>query len=330
MSFLRLIMGSGGVLGRGGFLESPMASTATPGTPVQKTTPGSALDEVRLDKAPPAALDQVVSGGSRPKHSGICPFQPQERRFTEAEKAEFFAAHPADQDFTLKSGETVKLPMHIKDMDMMQTVGIVDADQLRAELERNGVKPVALFGKAIVSLTVVRYRDSSIGPYNELIVGVLAKGEKPDGTTGTGFYMTKLYVTTPKSLEVGREAWGFPKYRADISISEPGNGTRAVNVVQAGHEIVSLSWAERGGLNANWLLPNAQTAITPRTFGSHWVDFLSLRPGLLTTFFRRSKGDTVRFDPRTGWGKMFAGFKPLLVQVSEGGIGVIQPPGEAR
>jgi hypothetical protein len=81
--------------------------------------------------------------------------------------------------------------------------------------------------KAVVLLGVFEYRDTTIGPYNEIGVGIFAKRQ---GTSASlfsfarnmrkcedvGLYVACLPVNTQAALIAGRELWGFPKYIAGI------------------------------------------------------------------------------------------------------------------
>lgn len=248
----------------------------------------------------------------------------------EAKKKAFFDKHPATREFRLSTGETAKLPMHINDMDMTQVIGFVNAADIADSLAANNVQAITIptpWGrKAIAAFTTIHYEDSSIGPYEEVIVGVLAKGTSPR-TQGVGFYMPQLYVTTDKSLKLGREAWGFNKDMADVRYVEE-NGQIHVKVIKDGRMLLDFAWHERGGLCANFLLPPKQTAITPTEHGQHRVNFASLRPNLTTTLFRPRRGDVLTVSPDSAWGEAFASFAPAVVMHATNGIGVILPPGE--
>jgi hypothetical protein len=95
-----------------------------------------------------------------------------------------------------------------------------DASQL-------GVFFRADLGKAVVAIYVWEYRDSSIGPYNELGLGIQARrrGTRPSlvklvrdmgAQEDQGIWVVNLPVTTQGAFEAGVEIWGYPKYVSPI------------------------------------------------------------------------------------------------------------------
>jgi len=73
-------------------------------------------------------------------------------------------------------------------------------------------------GFSAVKLIWAKYRDSVVGPYNELIVAI------PSFYEGQLFlYVPLIYVTTDTALIGGRELGGWPKKIADIRIERVGN-----------------------------------------------------------------------------------------------------------
>lgn len=96
--------------------------------------------------------------------------------------------------------------------------------------DKDHFEPFTLMGKAIVQLVVFEYRDTSIGPYNEvaLAVEVKRRGTSPS-TWGAlvnaraqpdyGSTFLNLPVTTEAACAAGRELWGFPKYVVGIDAS---------------------------------------------------------------------------------------------------------------
>jgi hypothetical protein len=84
--------------------------------------------------------------------------------------------------------------------------------------------PEALRGARSVPLTVgaiVRYRDTPVGPYDELLaVPVLLRaGLRPAG------HVPFMAVDSPSSLRVGREHWALPKGPAAFAWSSDGRVT---------------------------------------------------------------------------------------------------------
>ena len=76
-------------------------------------------------------------------------------------------------------------------------------------------------GFSAVKHVWANYRDSSFGPYKELIVAIpcLFKGEMY-------LYVPFIYVTNDAALAAGREMGGWPKKIADIRMERAGNDWR--------------------------------------------------------------------------------------------------------
>jgi acetoacetate decarboxylase len=55
----------------------------------------------------------------------------------------------------------------------------------------------------------------------------------------SGTYMPVLYLDEVELLTSGREVWGFPKFRGEISFSRDGNGVEA-RVTDAGVDIIQM------------------------------------------------------------------------------------------
>ena len=61
-------------------------------------------------------------------------------------------------------------------------------------------------GYSLVKQIWAHYRESSVGPYNELIVFVPCRGQR-----GVYLYNPLVYVTTDEAMSSGREVGGYPK-----------------------------------------------------------------------------------------------------------------------
>lgn len=120
-------------------------------------------------------------------------------------------------------------------------------------------EPFTLMGKAVVQLVIFEYRDTSIGPYNELALAVeiKRKGSSPS-TWGAlvnarkqpdyGSTFLNLPVTTQSACAAGREIWGYPKYVVGI---ETEFSEQAVHAVQQGElelRAGPAGWLETPGI----------------------------------------------------------------------------------
>jgi Acetoacetate decarboxylase (ADC) len=125
----------------------------------------------------------------------------------------------------------VDLPIFYYDVSVRQLNFFVDYGAALSKLEGTGLVPCKVInGKAVACLAFFNYRDTSIGPYEEVAVIILAYPGtfkdpkfylanmfKRDGHKWTvGAYVLELPVTIPAARVAGREIWGYPKYLTDI------------------------------------------------------------------------------------------------------------------
>jgi hypothetical protein len=75
-------------------------------------------------------------------------------------------------------------------------------------------------GKAVVVLYCIEYRNTDIGPYNELGLTVVAQAP---GDPIPANYVVNLPVTTAVANRVGQELWGYNKFVAAIDIKSDRN-----------------------------------------------------------------------------------------------------------
>lgn len=100
-------------------------------------------------------------------------------------------------------------------------------------------EPWPVLGKALVMLCLFEYRDTTIGPYGEVGLGVLIKrtGTRPSllgavrdlrQVQAAGLFVINLPVTTDVARAAGRELWGYPKYVAPMETNFREDGFRFV------------------------------------------------------------------------------------------------------
>ncbi|HYX37758.1 MAG TPA: acetoacetate decarboxylase family protein [Oligoflexus sp.] len=110
-----------------------------------------------------------------------------------------------------------------KDLDIVIVDYLTDAKSAAAFLPENvtTVPIPELPGFSPVKQVWAHYRDSSFGPYHELIVGIpcLYKGEMY-------IYVPFIYVDRDSAMSSGREIGGWPKKLADIRMDRFGNDFR--------------------------------------------------------------------------------------------------------
>jgi len=90
-------------------------------------------------------------------------------------------------------------------------------------------------GYAPVKQVWAHYRDSTFGPYDELIISIpcLYKG-------AMYLYVPLIYVTTDRALCSGREVGGWPKKIGDIRMEQSGNEYRLA-FSRSGGQLASVS-----------------------------------------------------------------------------------------
>jgi acetoacetate decarboxylase len=110
-----------------------------------------------------------------------------------------------------------------KDSDFVLLDYLTDAKSAAAFLpEQLSTFPIAeLPGYAAVKQVWAHYRESSVGPYDELIILIpcLYKGQMY-------VFNPLIYVTTDEAMASGREVGGYPKKIGDIHMEQFGNEWR--------------------------------------------------------------------------------------------------------
>jgi hypothetical protein len=141
-----------------------------------------------------------------------------------------------------------KSPMFFRDFSLMGGVFLADLAAVRAALPR-GYRPLRLpFGRGLVAVHCMEYKDSDIGPYNEVSLAVALKtGRLPFTsplqaaraalTASYHAYVSALPVTTATALHGGVDFFNYPKYLADVSFRET-----------ASHRVCTLRDKESGDL----------------------------------------------------------------------------------
>lgn len=156
----------------------------------------------------------------------------------------------------LSTGHEIELPL-----ELAFAMGGVVVPARRSRLEQilpDELSPLAIApGVGCVALVGIQYhqvgggrRDATgLEPYDEFAVIVPAVSgsrtnvplaQLADGTIGG--YVHWLPVTTGPSVALGREIWGYPKERADITVTDGPDGIRTV-VKSDGGEIARLEIA---------------------------------------------------------------------------------------
>ena len=132
------------------------------------------------------------------------------------------------------------LPILYRDGSMASLLYRCAPDDTRDLLAAHGLEPMVIAGKVLVVLAVFEYRDSTVGIYNELGIGVHAKQPGSSPRLGKvlrsqmrdeidqGLCVVSLPVTTPEACAAGIELWGYPKYVTGIELEFDRTRTRCV------------------------------------------------------------------------------------------------------
>jgi hypothetical protein len=114
----------------------------------------------------------------------------------------------------------------------------IDRHRATTALASVPLEPLMIVGKALVLLCIFEYRDTTIGPYNEIGLGVFAQRKASPlpirrilrdvrSVDEVGMYVTNLPVNTPAAYAAGVELWGYPKYVSDIDTRFDGTSMTA-------------------------------------------------------------------------------------------------------
>lgn len=143
---------------------------------------------------------------------------------------DFFAGR-AQEDVSIR-GVPGKSPMFFRDFHLMGAVFAADPARVRAALPPRWYRPLSLPpGRALVAVHCMEYKDSDIGPYNEISLSIaLRRGWLPFASLFQAAraasartyhaYIKALPVTTATALHGGVDFFNYPKYLADISFRE--------------------------------------------------------------------------------------------------------------
>lgn len=125
-----------------------------------------------------------------------------------------------------------KSPLFFRDFSLMGGVFLADLPKARAALPRGWYRALKMpLGRALVAVHCMEYKDSDIGPYNEVSLSVaLRRGWLPFLSLFQAArslqsrtyhaYVKALPVTTETALHGGVDFFNYPKYLADITFRE--------------------------------------------------------------------------------------------------------------
>jgi hypothetical protein len=167
----------------------------------------------------------------------------------------FFDVRRAPADTT---AGPVDMPILYKDASALGMVFPVDPERA-ASLVPAAFEPWTRFGRAFAVLCAFEYRESTIGPYDELGIGVLVrrKGASPSwlrflrdmrAEENAALYVVNLPVTTAGAHAAGTELWGLPKYVTPMETHFEPERARVVLGSELEIEMTRSRWPSMKGL----------------------------------------------------------------------------------
>lgn len=119
-----------------------------------------------------------------------------------------------------------QFPLVFRDVHYMALLYRANSFEVHRHLENTGLKPALhLFGRPVVAVGLIQYKDSDLGAYNEIILSIpvvldydkssqlsnwldlYANFDKRRG----GQFIIHIPVTSQRSVDGGRNLWGYPK-----------------------------------------------------------------------------------------------------------------------
>lgn len=144
------------------------------------------------------------------------------------------------------------------------TVVAGDGDAIAAALPPD-LRPVRLpGGRGIVLLLVVHYRDSPLGDYDEVVVGLAAR---PHGSARVGAWIEHMAVSQPFTRAAGEQIWGYPKTLDDLTFDHEGP-TASCTWSRDGREVLRVAQPTAGRLPAPPLPVTTWTRMDGRTMAT--------------------------------------------------------------
>lgn len=158
---------------------------------------------------------------------------------------------------TTTEGE-VHLPICYFDASHHMALFRVDAAKAAAKLQDVPLAPVLVSRKAVAILSFFKYRDTTLGPYDEVGLALLVTPQGQGMTLNSftdllqqsrneslGSYVLDLPVSTPLARAAGCEIWGYPKFVGQLPITLDADRFQAQVFDPDGRLILELA-GERG------------------------------------------------------------------------------------
>lgn len=147
-------------------------------------------------------------------------------------------------------GQPLLLPVFCYENRTISVLYTASTAKVRPLLPLADARLVEVFpGRCLVGLNCFQYRDTDIGPYNEVAISFLITYDRwaIPGLSALGpalrreitAYVWQLPVTTEIARDGGLEIYGYPKFLADVDFHE-ADGRIRCSVVEEGRSILTL------------------------------------------------------------------------------------------
>jgi hypothetical protein len=190
------------------------------------------------------------------------------------------------------SGGPLQLPILYRDAFLAAGVFSAPTARVRELLPSLDLVPLEKWrGRSLVGFAAFSYRDTTIGPYNELGIVVPVKFRPASrsrivpalrmaSTLSFDLFVWKLPVTAEAALTAGVEVWGYPKSMAEITFEERP-GQVVCRLAQEGEQVLALSVRRRNPSLKTYLEFNTYSVKDGRLL---WTPVRGLSTGMARSF----------------------------------------------
>ena len=109
-----------------------------------------------------------------------------------------------DADTWEIQGETITLPVTIRDARITIAMFTAPAEDARGVIAGTPLSPLTVAGRAVAVLMLIHYPEWALKTYDEVAVGLLVRGP--------GVHIVDLPVTGAFTREAGEDLWALPKW----------------------------------------------------------------------------------------------------------------------
>jgi hypothetical protein len=180
------------------------------------------------------------------------------------------SAVQVQQSFTIQ-GRQVAVPVQVRDATAAVAYYLASAKEAHALIAHTGLRVAQVLpGKTLCSIGTIDYRDNDLGPYYEIAVAFFVRepGERAVPVIGTALglirgtlatYIHQLPVNGEFTCEAGQQIWGFPKFVAEIEVTQAGGQQTSVLRSEARHVLThtvrmggSRGFSDRGQVSFSY------------------------------------------------------------------------------